>query len=257
MQQVEDRDPGQEGDVGSIEIGQQQVDEPVVQHPALRRRHRDLRLRVAAGGHDRHGELQAERPAFGQLVQARGGVAVDARAEAPAHQLDRLVEPEAQLGRADARRAAVGDQVVDLELAVGARRDHGAQVGRRVAQQVRQRVAGRRRQPIGLVDDQDDVERRMRDLGEPDRHAFEPGRHRCLEQGVAEGGAAGGGADRQRQALHEARSRRRSAAPTTRPPPCPAPDARVATGRAATSCRSRPAPAPGSPGGRAGVRGRT
>ena len=137
----------EERDVGRIEVGQQQVDELVVQR---RRRcaadRRDLRLRVAAGRHHRQRELQAERPALGQLVQARGRVAVDARAEAAAHQLDRLVEPEAQL--APGRRAmhcAVGDQVVDLEPAVGARRDHGAQVGRRVAQQVGQRLARRRR----------------------------------------------------------------------------------------------------------------
>ncbi len=125
--------------------------------------------------------------------------------KAPRDQLDRLVEAEAKLDRADARRAAIGDQVVDLEVAVGARRDHRAQVRRRVAQQVRQRIAGRRRQPIGLVDDQDDVERRLRDFGEPDRHPLEPGRRRGLEQRVAEGGAAGGGADRHRQALHETR----------------------------------------------------
>ena len=62
---------------------------------------RDLGLRVAAGGHHRQGQLQPERPALGQFVQARRGVAVDARAEARAHQLDRLVELEAQLRRPD------------------------------------------------------------------------------------------------------------------------------------------------------------
>ena len=88
-------------DVGRIQIGQQQVDELVAQRAALRRHHRDLGLRVAAGGHHRQRELQAQRPALGQFVQARGGVAVDAGAEARAHQLDRLVELEAQLRRAD------------------------------------------------------------------------------------------------------------------------------------------------------------
>jgi hypothetical protein len=62
LQQVEDRDPGQERDVGRLEIGQQQVDESVVQDAGLRRGHGDLRLRIAAGRHDREGELQAERP---------------------------------------------------------------------------------------------------------------------------------------------------------------------------------------------------
>ena len=59
-------------------------------------------------GHHRQRELQAQRPALGQFVQPRRGVAVDARAEARAHQLDRLVELEAQLRRADDGAAAVG-----------------------------------------------------------------------------------------------------------------------------------------------------
>ena len=128
-----------------------------------------------------------------------------------AHQLDRLVEPEAQL-RSGRRRVhcAVGDQVVDLELAVGARRDHGAQVGRRVAQQVGQRVARRRRQPVGLVDDQDDVERRSARprRARPSRlrgRSAAPPRAGCGRRS----GRPAAGAHRERQALHEARGRRR------------------------------------------------
>ena len=51
-----------------------------------------------------------------------------------------------------------------LEIAVGARGDHHAQVGRRVAQQVGQRLARGLRQALGLVDDQHDVERRSAPL---------------------------------------------------------------------------------------------
>ena len=57
-----------------------------------------------------------------ELVQARRRVAVDPAAEAGPHQLDRLLEAEAQLRRADDDAVAVGDQVVDLEAAVGPRR---------------------------------------------------------------------------------------------------------------------------------------
>ena len=80
-------DARQERHVGRVEVGQQQVDELVAQGAALRRHRRDLGLRVAARGHHRQRELQAQRPALGQLVQACRGVAVDARcrsARAPA-----------------------------------------------------------------------------------------------------------------------------------------------------------------------------
>ena len=71
-------------------------------------------------------------------------------------------------------RIAVGDQVVDVEVAVVPRGDHHAQVRRRVAQQVREDARTRRgRQALGLVDDQHDVERGLRHLGEPDGDALQ------------------------------------------------------------------------------------
>ena len=45
----------------------------------------------------------------------------------------------------------------------------------------------------------------MRDLGEPDRHPFQAGRRRRLEQGMGERRTAGRGTNRQRQDLDEAR----------------------------------------------------
>ena len=82
----------------------------------LRRRHR---RDVAPAGRrraaiDRQRELQAERPAFGQLVQARRGVAVDARAEAlraPARCVSSSRKRSSVGPTHDA--LAVGDQVVD------------------------------------------------------------------------------------------------------------------------------------------------
>ena len=141
VQVVEDRDPREEGAVGRIEIGQQQVHDMVAQRAAVHRHRRDFGLRIAAGRHHRERELQAERPAFGQLVQARDRIAVDARAEARLDQLHRLVQLKAQQLRRDARALAVVDQVVDVEMAIGAGRHDHAQIRRRVAQQVAEGVA--------------------------------------------------------------------------------------------------------------------
>jgi hypothetical protein len=205
MQVVEDRDARQEGHVGRVEVGQQQFDERIAQRSDMRRQQRHRGVRVAARAHGRQRELQPERPAFGQLVQSGRGVAVDAVAEARARQLERLVEPEAQLRRADDGAVAIGEQVIDLEAMVGARGHHHAQVRRCIAQQIAQRLERRGWQALGLVDDQHDVEGRLRHLGQPGGDAFEAGRRRRFDQRVAEGRAPGAGAHRQGQALHEAR----------------------------------------------------
>ena len=152
---------------------------------------------------------------------------------------------EAQLRRADDDAGAVGDEVVDLEAAVGPRRDHRAQVGRRVAQQVGQGLARGLRQVVGLVDDEDDVDRRVRHFGEPDRHAFEAARGAGGEQGVAEGRpACAERAPRAPGSAGSASARPRSA-PTATPRSGRAPGARGAIAPSARSCRSRPVPAPG------------
>ena len=186
-------DARQEGDVGRVEVGQQQVDEA---GRAARRRCAAIAATSACGslprGHHRQRELQAQRPAFGQLVQARRRVAVDPRAEARARQLDRLVELEAQQRRPDDGAAAVGDEVVDVELAVGARRHDGAQVGRRIAQQVGQRLArgGGRRSASSTISTMSSAD--LRHLGQPDRDAFQarPGRRRRAACGRRSGGPA-------------------------------------------------------------------
>ena len=67
-----------------VEVGQQQLDELVAQGAAALGHPQDLGLRVAARGHHRQRQLQPERPALGQLVQACRGVAIDPRAEARA-----------------------------------------------------------------------------------------------------------------------------------------------------------------------------
>jgi hypothetical protein len=203
-----------------------------------------LGLRIAARGHHRHRELQPERPALGELVQPRGGVAVDPRAEARLHELERLLEAEAQLRRPDDGAVAVRDQVLDVELAVGARPDQRAQVRRRVVQHVGERRARRREQMVGLVDDEHRVERHLRDLGEPGRDALERVSRRRLQQGVAERGTAGAAAHREHEPLDQPQ---RIVVRLRREPGddrAPWRDARAAIARGARSCRSPRGPAP-------------
>ena len=160
--------------------------------------------RVAAGVGGRQRELQAEGPAFGQVVQTGGGVVVDPVAEALAHHFERLLELEAQHRLRHQRALPVVDQVFDAEAAVGARGHHRAQVGRRVAQHVGQGVDRCGRQPLGFVHEQHHVEGRLRHLGQPDREALEARHRPRFEQGVAEGRPPGAGAHGECQRLEQA-----------------------------------------------------
>ena len=151
---------------------------------------------------------------------------------------------------------AVSHQVVDVDAVVGARRHHGAQVGRRVAQQIGQRLVSgcaagdrpRRRSarcPVPFAPPR------------PARRSRLPGRW-VRPTRAACGRRSGGQRRRAPPAPGFARSaaRRLAAAPTATPPRCRVPGVRGATARAATSCRSRRLPAPGSTDSRAVARDR-
>ena len=140
MQVVEDRDARQEGQVAGIEVGQQQADEMLAERVAAGTGHGSRPRGFAAAAQGRQRQLQPQRPAFGQVVQAGRGIGVEALAQALVHQLQGLVELQAQLCRPHHRALPVVDEVVDVDVAVGARSDHRAQVGRQVAQQVGQRL---------------------------------------------------------------------------------------------------------------------
>ena len=118
--QVEDGDAGEEPGIVGIQVGQQQSDQPVVQCAALDRERGDLGVWVVARSDDRQRELQAQRPAFGQLVQPGGVVVVQPLAETLAHQLKRFGKLEAQQRRTDGHALPVGDEVLDVEPAVAA-----------------------------------------------------------------------------------------------------------------------------------------
>ena len=204
MQVVQHRHAGQERQGVGIEVGQQMADESFAQFTALGlQRHHAAAL--AAALQHRKRQLQAQRPALGHFVQARGRVAVSRRAEAVAHQLDGLFDAEAQLRRPRHGTLSVGDQVVDPELAVAARGHDRQQVGRKVAQQVAQRLARGPGQAVRLVHDQHHVQRRLRHLGQPGGDALQSARRDGIQQHMAEGRPAGADAHGQRQALDEAR----------------------------------------------------
>ncbi len=165
-------DAGQEVHIRRVEIGQHQVDEVRAQGIARRPRRR-RQARGAAAGHRRQRQLQSQWPAFGEVVQPRGGIVVEAVAEALVHHFQRLGQLQAAASPGRRPRSGHSRQIVDRQMAVAACRQHHAQVGRRVAQQVGQHLARVVAQPFDLVDEQHQVERAVRHLGQPQRDAFQ------------------------------------------------------------------------------------
>ena len=76
-------------------------------------------------------------------------------------------------------------------------------LGSVLCSRVGQGVARGRRQPVGLVDDQDRIQRRLGHLGQPHRDPFQSLRGSGIEQGVAERRSACACAKGQREALHQ------------------------------------------------------
>ena len=204
MHVIDDGDAREKGDIGGVEVGQQQADELLAQRIALRAPCDGQELGIATAADGRQRQLQPQRPALGQLVQARRGIVVDALAETLVHQLEGFVELQAQHLLAHQRALSIGDEVFDREVAFAARGQHHAQVGRGVVQQVGQHLARRRRQMVGLVDEQHDIERRLSQLGEPGGDVFQTGRRGGCEEGVTEVRTSGTGTYRQRQRLDQA-----------------------------------------------------
>ncbi len=199
MQVLHEADAHQEVEVARIEAAQEQCDELFRQ----RRRTRGRGLGGAAGGIDREGQLQPQRPALRLRVQACHAVAIEGGPEPLFGEPQRFLQGEAQVGRADARALAVGHQVVQGQIRLGPGRHHALQVGGRIAHEVADGFARRRRQAIGLVDHQHQLEGALRDFGQPQGDALEPFGGTAFQQHVAEAGAAGAHAHRQRQAAHQ------------------------------------------------------
>ena len=202
MQMIENRDPGQESKVRCVEIGQQKPDE-VVSEISARPDGGRSELRIASAGHDRQRELQAQRPAFRPFMEASHRVGIEMRAELTAGQLERLVELETKQGRSENGALPISDEIIDAELRGRSRGNDGAKVGQRIMQQVGQGVARGRRQPVGLIDDQDRIQRRLGNLGQPHRDPFQSLQGGGIEQGVAERRSPCACAKGQREALHQ------------------------------------------------------
>ena len=96
MQIVDDRNAGQELRIVGLQIREQGIDEVRVQRAAAARDRVDRGLGVRATADRRKCELQTQRPALGQLMQAGAGIGVDAAAKPAARQSDSLLELEAQ-----------------------------------------------------------------------------------------------------------------------------------------------------------------
>ncbi len=203
MQVVEDGDAGEEGDVGRIQVGQQQRDEVLAQHMALCRRRRRGDTHVAGAADGRQRELQAQGPAFGQLVQARGVVVVDAVAEVLVHDFERLFEAKAQHRLRHHRALPVGDEVVDAQVTVGARGHHHAQVGRCIAQHVGQRVDRFARQRSASSTNSTMLRAVCATSASQTVNASRPAAGSRVEQRVAEARACGRRAHRQRERAHQ------------------------------------------------------
>ena len=101
----------------------------VVQAAGVGRHGRHLRRRVRTGGDDAQRQLHAQRPTLGQLVQPSACIGVDTVTDALVHQRDRLLEAESQHRRADHDAMSIVHEIVEPEVAVGACRHHGTQVG--------------------------------------------------------------------------------------------------------------------------------
>ena len=135
---------------------QQRFDEVFLQRAVPRGQvaDRDGRIGLALDRRDR--QLQAERPALGDLVQSCALVQAQAWTQAPLLDLDRFFQAQAQVLGRQRGVVALGAQFGRLQRQSHARTDRDVQVRRRVQQQVLERIAhGRRGQPLRVVDHDD------------------------------------------------------------------------------------------------------
>ena len=171
----------------------QRFDEVGLQRPAAAaRRPRRVARPFAFDGGQR--ELQAQRPTFGGVVQARAFVRIQAVFEAMRHDVHRFVERQAQVLHAQRGAVPFCDHLRDRQRKSHARADRDAQVRRRVVQQVAQCGGdGRRGEMFGVVDDEHRGLAARADGGEQFGDRFElcgaarVHRVRCVIEGVLQG----------------------------------------------------------------------
>ena len=160
--------------------------------------------RIGRACHRSHRELQPERPAVDTFEQARARVGVDPLRKARADQRDRLVEREAQPVGARERALPAGEQVAGRVIEPAPGRDDHPQVLRRVVQHVGQRVEAGGWQPLRVVDDQQRVDRQLRDFGQPRGQPLQRAGGTVRNQ-APEAGPRATGAHRLHEPLQQAR----------------------------------------------------
>ncbi|VWD20670.1 hypothetical protein BLA39750_03897 [Burkholderia lata] len=207
MQAIGDARAGQERGVLGRQVREQQLDQPVARAVHAGGERVDRLARIGRARHRGHRELQPERPAVDAFEQPRARVGVDPLRKACADQRDRLVEREAQPVGARERALPAGEQVAGHVVEPAPRGDDDMQVLRRVVQHVGQRVEAGRRQPLRIVDDQQRIDRQLRDLGQPRGHAFQRARRvgRADRDQAPEAGPRAAGPHRLHEPLQQPR----------------------------------------------------
>ncbi|EDT42252.1 hypothetical protein BamMEX5DRAFT_1941 [Burkholderia ambifaria MEX-5] len=204
MQAVGDARARQERGVVGAQVREQQLDEPVAGAVHARGERVDGLPRIGRARHRGHRELQPERPAVDTLEQPRARIGVDPLREARTDQRDRLVEREAQPFRARERALPAGEQVAGRAIEPAPARDDHTQVLRRVVQHIGQRVEAGGRQPLRVVDDQQRVDRQLRDFGQPRGEPLQRARRAARDQ-APEAGPRATGAHCLHETLQQAR----------------------------------------------------
>ena len=150
------------------------INQPVHKEPADVRRggaQETGQIFVAAQRGD--GKLDSERPSLDQFVELQRHFNIVRLAQGRREDRGRFLGPEPQVVCGQPRGRAIGKAAVHAKPFGRPRANRDPQIGRRVACQIRKELgAGGLRRAVRLVNDQQDVLRKARCLGEPSGHGF-------------------------------------------------------------------------------------
>ncbi len=173
MQQLDDRDARQEPGIRIGKPGEQRGNEVFSHACGTAGEGINGGNGIGSMGDCRQRELQAERPALGHVMQPGAGVGLHAGLKVPADQRDRLVQAETQQAGIDFHALAIWAQPLHDRVEAAAGRHHDAQVGWQVVKQVDQRIAASVRQPLGLIQYEHDIQRKVGNLAQPCREPLQ------------------------------------------------------------------------------------
>ncbi len=169
---LEDRDPHEERRFLDGQPRYHRLEEESFEVATTGAQFPDYRMEVGRALDGGCRQLQAQRPALHEVMQAHGIVEPDPVAEANSQQFERLVQRHEQVTDVDRGQPPAGDQVRQVEFERPARPDQELQVRRCVIQEVCQHFTQRvLRHAVCVVQDDD------RGCGEH-RHLGQQGRQR-------------------------------------------------------------------------------